>query len=298
MQATELNVEKKSLEPLGSNSTVSAAYPRLTRRDKSNGRVPETLGRTNAVKFEGFTETNMLKQRELASTVDLATMRVIDCSNLCRKRPGTELDTASEVSPVTENDLSILPADLNGPKKKQRSGSTEILECCSPGHANALPDRCQSESHESVYRRILKEKGDLLFVREDMESKERHFFPVMSNVSETLKAPSAGALGQYNDGVPNLDLALGAKTTDEAKKEVLPLLVGVVDKTENHGEPLGTSNLKKEADSVSGSLSLSLSFPFPDEERRIKPASDAEQLIQGRPHVSTSLLLFGGLLDK
>ncbi|KAI4384686.1 hypothetical protein MLD38_002805 [Melastoma candidum] len=256
-QSMELDIDKKPSETLGSSSSVSTGYPHFTRRDEGNGRIPEMLSRTNAVKLEGFTERNMLEMREIAPTEDLAASKV---------------------------------------EKKLRSG-IGITECCAPGHASGLTDGCQSESNEPAPCGTLEgeKRRDRLFVLEGMESKEMHFFPVKSNVSETLKAPRAGGLAQYVDGFPNLDLALGAKT-DEEKKEVLPLLVGAVDKTESYGRPLGTARLKKEADSVSGSLSLSLSFPFPDEERRIKPASDGEhQRIQERSHVSTSLRLFRGL---
>ncbi|KAI4383016.1 hypothetical protein MLD38_008900 [Melastoma candidum] len=289
-QSVELDIDKKPLEPLASNSSVSSGYPHFALGDKGNGRIPEMLAGTNVVQFEGFAETNILEQREIALTEDPVVSKVVSYSKSYRKRPSAELDAASETSPVTESELNILPAELNGQKKRLRSG-IGVTESCPPGHASVLPDGCQSESNEPASCRILKEEGekrrDRLFVLEGMESKEMHFFPVKSNVSETVMAPRAGGSAQYADGFPNLDLALGSKT-DEEKKEVLPLLI-----------PLTTAGLKKDADSVSSSLSLSLSFPFPDEEQRIRPATDGEQQrIQERSHVSTSLLLFGGLLDK
>jgi hypothetical protein len=101
---------------------------------------------------------------------------------------------------------------------------------------------------------------------------------------------------KVHDGIPNLELALGAETKSP-NKGILPFF-GLVEKNDNQNKPPDKVLNKEEDDGVSASLSLSLSFPFPDKEQTVKPVSKTEQLVPERRHVNTSLLLFGDLSDK
>ncbi|KAK8628027.1 hypothetical protein V6N13_063739 [Hibiscus sabdariffa] len=92
--------------------------------------------------------------------------------------------------------------------------------------------------------------------------------------------------GQVVDASPNLEFALGAEMRPP-NKGILPLFVGIADKSDNLDKVTG----KEEVEDVSASLSLSLSFPIAEMERNTKYVPESNR-------VNTSLLLFGGFHDK
>ncbi|TKY71134.1 Bromodomain adjacent to zinc finger domain protein 1A [Spatholobus suberectus] len=144
-------------------------------------------------------------------------------------------------------------------------------------------------SCSSVEDKGCEEACDEKINREDLGgTMERTFFPVgtqnTSNSLSVLNSMSTKGVGEYEDGIPNLELALGGKTKPPpaAPKGMLPFLVGAVDRKNNRPDCLGDG---QDDDDVAASLSLSLSFPSPNKEHTI-----AADLL---PDVNTSWLLFG-----
>ncbi|XP_020230062.1 uncharacterized protein LOC109810880 isoform X2 [Cajanus cajan] len=132
-------------------------------------------------------------------------------------------------------------------------------------------------------------------ILEDLGTKERTFFPVgMQNASNSLSVlntMSTKAVGGYDegfqDGTPNLELALGGKTKppQSAPKGMLPFLVGAVDRQNNRPVSVGD---RPEDDGFAASLSLSLSFPSPN-----KDHTKAAELLPDGHRVNNPFFLFG-----
>ncbi|CAK7333685.1 unnamed protein product [Dovyalis caffra] len=126
-------------------------------------------------------------------------------------------------------------------------------------------------------------------IMEDLEANERYFFPVdphhvkdIQLLDNSMAWNSSNVEDRFRDGIPNLELALGAETKSP-NKGILPFF-GMVEKNNNQNKPPNKVMNKEEDDGVSASLSLSLSFPFPDKEQTVKPVPKTEQLVPERHH--------------
>lgn len=144
------------------------------------------------------------------------------------------------------------------------------------------------------------EACDEKVIVEDLATHEKYLFPVDSHRVKDFGFRENSVSGekhtQDDDGVPNLELALGAETKP-ATKGMLPFFVGAVGKKNNQDMPPDVVT-REDDDGVSASLSLSLSFPFPEKEQAVKPVLKAEQLLPERHNLNNSLLFFGGFRDK
>jgi hypothetical protein len=125
------------------------------------------------------------------------------------------------------------------------------------------------------------EACDEKVIREDLGSTERYFYPVDSQRGKDFvfgdnsvpwKKHSSDCEDKLHDGVPNLELALGAEMKPP-NNGMLPFFVGTVGKKNDQGKPPDKVKEDDDDDGVSASLSLSLSFPFPDKEQTVKPVS-------------------------
>ncbi|CAJ1926294.1 unnamed protein product [Sphenostylis stenocarpa] len=184
--------------------------------------------------------------------------------------------------------------------KKLRTGFGGIY--CSGGR-DSFNDSFTSLGNDlgscsSVEDKGCEEACDEKIIREDLGTMERTFFPVgtqtISNSLSVLNSlSSTKGVGEYDkgfqDGIPNLELALGGKSKaplpPAAPKGMLPFLVGPVDRQNNRPDILGDG---QEDDGVAASLSLSLSFPSPNKEH-IKPA----ELLPDGQRMNNSFFLFG-----
>lgn len=187
--------------------------------------------------------------------------------------------------------------DQRRTSKKPKTGLTGTYGCSSSSSRSidACTDGVSSkgEDHGSC---LIEEKQCVEFceekvIPEDTGTQERFFFPVASQVKDFHLGTPLKEVSK-DDGIPNLELALGAETKPQ-NKGMLPFFVGMVDKSNNEDKPPD----KEEEEDVSAALSLSLSFPIPETEQA-DAVSKSEQLLSERRHVNTSLLLFGGYLDK
>ncbi|KAK7405940.1 hypothetical protein VNO78_07552 [Psophocarpus tetragonolobus] len=150
-------------------------------------------------------------------------------------------------------------------------------------------------SSSSVEDKGCEEACDEKIIREDLGTMERTFFPVgTQNISHSLSvlnSMSTKGVHEYNegfqDGIPNLELALGGKMKPPpaAPKGMLPFLVGAVDRQNNRPDDLRDG---QEDDGVAASLSLSLSFPSPNKEH-----TKAAELLPDGQRVNNSFFLFG-----
>nr|ACU19109.1 unknown [Glycine max] len=150
-------------------------------------------------------------------------------------------------------------------------------------------------SCSSVEDKGCEEACDEKIIREDLGTLERTFFPVgtqnITNSLSVMDSMSTKGVGEYDegfqDGIPNLELALGGKTKPPpaAPKGMLPFLVGAVDRQNNRSDNLGD---RQEDEGVAASLSLSLSFPSP-----IKEQTKAAELLPDGQRVNNSFFLFG-----
>ncbi|XP_027359879.1 uncharacterized protein LOC113868471 isoform X2 [Abrus precatorius] len=202
--------------------------------------------------------------------------------------------------------------DGESSSKKLKTGFSRIYESCSSRGGSSFSDSFTSLRNDLGSSSSVKDKGceeacDEKIIHEDLGTMERTFFPVdthnISDAQSVLNSMSMKGLReseeQFQDVIPNLELALGGKTKPllatppPAPKGMLPFLVGAVDRKNNHPNGLGDG---QEDDAVAASLSLSLSFPSSNKEHK-KAASKAELLPEGHP-VNTSLLLFGRFPDK
>ena len=162
---------------------------------------------------------------------------------------------------------------------------------------------CDLGSSSSVEERSYDKASAEKVILEDLGTSERYFFPVDSHHVKDCRLPaismpwnSSNDEDRVRDGIPNLELALGAETKSP-NKGILPFF-GMAERNHIQNKPPDkVMNKEEDDDGVSASLSLSLSFPFPDKEQTVKPVSKTEQLVPERCHVNTSLLLFRGLPD-
>ncbi|KAG2701227.1 hypothetical protein I3760_06G034700 [Carya illinoinensis] len=161
-----------------------------------------------------------------------------------------------------------------------------------PGPCSSVEKRCDEACDEKV-------------ILEDFGSHERYFFPVDSHRASDFRSRENSMPWEklppddddkLHDGVPNLELALGAETKP-ASKGMLPFFVGEVGRKNNQDKAPDKAK-EQDEDGVSASLSLSLSFPFQDKELTVKPVSKTEQPLPERNNLSNSRLLFGGFRDK
>ncbi|KAK7308008.1 hypothetical protein VNO77_41556 [Canavalia gladiata] len=201
-------------------------------------------------------------------------------------------------------------------KKLKTSLKTDfggIYGGCSSGGGSSFNDSFASLRNDlgscsSVEDKRCGEACDEKIIPEDLGTMERTFFPLDThNISDSLSVLNSMPMKGlhvyeegFQDGIPNLELALGGEMKPPpppppppAPKGMLPFLVGAGDRKNNHPDGMGDG---QEDDGVAASLSLSLSFPSSNKEHT-KGTSKAEVLPDGH-RVNTSLLLFGRFTDK
>lgn len=150
------------------------------------------------------------------------------------------------------------------------------------GSCSSVEDKgCEAASDEKI-------------IREDLGTMERTFFPVNISDSHSMSLKGLHGYGdRFEDGIPNLELALGGETKPPppppTPKGMLPFLDGAVDRKNNRPDSLADG---QEDDVAAASLSLSLSFPSSNKEQ-----AKAELLPDGH-HVNTPFLLFGRYTNK
>ncbi|KAL5767551.1 hypothetical protein ACOSQ2_014334 [Xanthoceras sorbifolium] len=248
------------------------------------------------LKEDGYTDTETVLQRD-------PNHKGLRCwQSNHQKRPHLDL---SETAPqpcvgisqkMSWNEVFV---DQKSTSKKLKTGFSGTYGCSSSRDGDSFSDGFSSQIDDlgpcsSVEEKRCVEFCDEKVIPEDLGATERYFFPVGSQHVKDIRLGTNGMPWKevsMDDGVPNLELALGAETKPQ-NKGMLPLFVGTVDKNNEQDKPPD-----KEEDDVSASLSLSLSFPFPDKEQT-SAVSKTEQLLPERHHVNTSLILFGGFLDK
>ncbi|KAL3756031.1 hypothetical protein ACJRO7_002980 [Eucalyptus globulus] len=247
-----------------------------------------------------------------ALEVESTTLDVLKHLQHEKKRRHSDLvETALQTSfgtneKVAWNNVSSENVKIEHVDKKQKTDCREIYEASRPIDANLVDGFASQKSAQdstlAVVEKLHNKVCDEPINLENTGTAERFFFPVLSNHAKDLtsvessmpwKTLPSSVPARSHDGVPNLDLALGAKTKS-SNKGLLPLWIGVADKSDSHPEAVAA----QEEDPVSGPLSLSLSFPFPDSDKGFKPVPDAEQLLPESRRVNTSLLLFGDFSEK
>lgn len=216
----------------------------------------------------------------------------------CQKMPWNEVNGKLEGG---ESSSQKLKTGFGGIYGRYSSGGRDSFNDTSTSLGNDLG------SCSSVEDKGYEEASDEKIIREDLGTMERTFFPVdTQNISEShlvLNSMSVKGLHDYEDGIPNLELALGGETKlpplpppppppAAAPKGMLPFLVGPADRKDNRPDGLADG----QEDGVAASLSLSLSFPSSNKEHT-KAASKAE-LLPDRRRVNSPLLLFGRYEDK
>ncbi|KAJ9185636.1 hypothetical protein P3X46_005242 [Hevea brasiliensis] len=262
-------------------------------------------------KVERNLNEDSLRMDAEASTVRDLNVKGLDCwQSNSRKRSYLDLcEIAPQTSSSTGQKMLLDTVDGEIISKKLKTGFCEQYGCTSSREGNSLSEGfasqiCDLGSSSSIEEKSCEKAVDEKVILEDMGTTERYFFPVDSHRvkdfrlggnSMPWKEYSSNDEDQFRDGVPNLELALGAETKPQ-NKGILPFFVGMVGK--NNTQNKTPDNVKEEEDGISASLSLSLSFPFPEKEQTVKPVSKTEQLLHERRHVNTSLLLFGGFSDK
>ncbi|XP_038695232.1 uncharacterized protein LOC119992556 isoform X1 [Tripterygium wilfordii] len=225
-----------------------------------------------------------------------------------RKRPHLDL---SKPAPESSNDTdqtlpwNELDADGESVNKKLKADYSEVYEC------SRTNDVFASQMHDaysgcSIEDKRSEDSCDEKVILEDLGSAERYFFPVVTPHVKGFqledkplpwKRPSSEDQNRSHDRVPDLELALGADRKPP-NKGLLPFFVGMGDRNNTQNRPFDKMTDTGEEDDPAASLSLSLSFPFKDNEHAVKSVTKTEQVLPERHNVSTSLLLFGGLLDK
>ncbi|KAF8044435.1 hypothetical protein BT93_A2428 [Corymbia citriodora subsp. variegata] len=275
-----------------------------------NSREQEMHGTGNEVRLDRvLKEENRFMDRGAALEVEPKTLDVLQHE---KKRQHSDLvETASQTSfgaseKLAWNNVSSENVKIECVNKKQKTDCSEIYEASRLVDANLVDGFASQkravDSTLAVVEKVHDKACDESINLENMGTAERFFFPVLSNHAKDLtsgessmpwKTLPSPVPARSHDGVPNLDLALGAKTKS-SNKGLLPLWIGVADKSDSHPEAVAA----QEEDPVSGSLSLSLSFPFPDSDKGFKPVPDTEQLLPESRRVNTSLLLFGDFSDK
>lgn len=251
------------------------------------------------LKEEGYTDT------ETALHTDLNHKGLNCWQSNHQKRPHLDLsEAAPQPSVGTSQKMSWneVFVDQKNTSKRLKTGFSGTYGCSSSRDRDTFSDGFSSQIDDlapcsSVDEKRCVEFCDEKVIPEDLGTRERYFFPVSSHVKDFRLGTNGMPWKELSkdDGVPNLELALGAETKPQ-NKGMLPFFVGMVDKKNNQDKPPDKVTDKEEED-LSSALSLSLSFPFPDTEQP-SAVSKTEQLLPDRRHVNTSLLLFGGVLDK
>ncbi|XP_061354417.1 protein PARALOG OF AIPP2-like isoform X2 [Gastrolobium bilobum] len=207
------------------------------------------------------------------------------------------------------NEVNGKLKDGESSSKKLKTDFSGIYGCYSTVGRDSFNDSfaplaTNPGSCSSVEDKVCEEACDEKIICEDLGTMERTFFPIgTQNISDSQSMLNSMSLkglpefeDRFQDGIPNLELALGGETKalpPPAPKAMLPFLVGAVDRKNNRPDSLADG---KEDDGVAASLSLSLSVPSSNKEHS-KAASKAELLPDGH-RVNTSLFLFGRFTDK
>lgn len=172
------------------------------------------------------------------------------------------------------NDWNGKPADRGSISKKQKTGFHETFGSNCSSNASSLGDQLpssQGADHNWTREKSPPTISDEMDNPKNSVTSERHFFPLdISNmdffqsasnsaVAGKVLAPADG--GRHLDGSPNLELALGAEAKSP-RQEILPFLVGIVDKNNIREKCADIVAEVKEEEDNAASLSLSLSFPF------------------------------------
>ncbi|GAV86202.1 hypothetical protein CFOL_v3_29635 [Cephalotus follicularis] len=267
--------------------------------------------RDQALLERSFKVEDGLIDTETASNGDL-TVKGLNSSQSLRKRPHLDLtNTASQSSVGTIpklplNDLNSVFVDGESTSKKLKTEFSRMHGSSTSSDKNSFRAGCTTQTKDLgpislIEEKICEKTCDEKVIPEDLGTTERYFFPVASyNVNDfqvggkslPWKKNLSENRDQFQEGIPNLELALGAETKSP-KKGILPFTVGVLDRNSSQDRPPD----KKDED-VSASLSLSLSFPFTDKEQTLNPVPKQEQILPERQHVNTPLLLFGDFLNK
>ncbi|KAL7230297.1 hypothetical protein ACSBR2_008739 [Camellia fascicularis] len=232
----------------------------------------------------------------------------------------TVSQASAGVSPaLTWKDVDNVLLDAECASKKQRTGYSGLYVCNSSGNKSSSRESFMSGIHDAgtsspIKKGRVEEARVKREVSKDNGTAERYFFPVDPNPVKDLSSGDNAGLwkvlsseneDRHLDGVPNLELALGAEMKP-SKQGILPFLVGKVDLNDGPEDQLREKAATKEEEEeeeeedVSACLSLSLSFPFPEKEVTVKPVSKVEQLVPDRRRhfKTTSMLFFDGLSDK
>ncbi|MED6122043.1 hypothetical protein PIB30_035964 [Stylosanthes scabra] len=253
------------------------------------------------------------------------TRRSINCQETNDKKVH-HIDVPDAALKASADSYQKLPWDkVNGKleggessNKKLKSGLSDIYGNCSSGGRESFNGSFTAlENHpgtfSSVESRGCKEASFDKIIYEDLGTMERTFFPVGSHQKNDTHMmlngiPLEGPCeyeGQFQVGIPNLELGLGGKTKPQPPlapplplhKGMFPFLVGPVDKKNNQEKPPEEVAHEQEGDdSVAASLSLSLSFPSSNKEPP-KPGPKAEHSPDD-DRVNTPFLLFGRYTDK
>ncbi|KAI9377259.1 hypothetical protein POPTR_019G041900v4 [Populus trichocarpa] len=199
-----------------------------------------------------------------------------------RKRPFLYLsDTAPLISssmtqkaPWNKADNNNTLVDGESISKKLKTGFSGLYGGSGSREENSLSgsftsQTCDLGSSSSVEERSYDKASAEKVILEGLGTSERYFFPVDSHHVKDSRLPaifmpwnSSNDEDRVRDGIPNLELALGAETKSPNKR-ILPFF-GMAEKNHIQNKPPDKVMNKEEEDGVSASLSLSLSFPFPD----------------------------------
>lgn len=201
-----------------------------------------------------------------------------------RKRPFLYLsDTAPLISssmtqkaPWNKADNNNTLVDGESISKKLKMGFSGLYGGSGSREENSLSgsftsQTCDLGSSSSVEERSYDKASAEKVILEGLGTSERYFFPVDSHHVKDSRLPAIfmpwnssndEELDRVRDGIPNLELALGAETKSPNKR-ILPFF-GMAEKNHIQNKPPDKVMNKEEEDGVSASLSLSLSFPFPD----------------------------------
>ncbi|MED6182964.1 hypothetical protein PIB30_033566 [Stylosanthes scabra] len=253
------------------------------------------------------------------------TIRGINCEQTNDNKI-QHIDVSDAVLKASEDSYQKLPCDkVNGKledgvssSKKLKSSFSDMIGSCSSGGGESFNGSFTAlANHPSTFSSVegtgCKEACLDKVIQEDLGTTERTFFPVGSHQKNDSRwmlngMPLEGPCeykGQFQVGIPNLELALGGETKPQPPpapplpphKGMFPFLAGAVDKKHNQEKPPQVVADEQEGDdNVAASLSLSLSFPSSNKES-VKPAPKAEDSPDGQ-NVNTSFLLFGRYTDK
>ncbi|KAL5568287.1 hypothetical protein UlMin_024862 [Ulmus minor] len=229
-----------------------------------------------------------------------------------RKRPHIDLSDPSPpvvtMQSMPWNGINNMRVEGEIVGKKQKTGPTpsDMYECSSYNNRNPFGGGNASKQKDLgpllVEEKMCVEACDEKVIPVDLGSTEMRFFPVDPR---SAKDPRQGnnkvVWGEdgMNDGLPNLELALGGAERRPQNKG-LPFLVGSGEKKENPEMGFAEKGVDEKEDEVSASLSLSLGFPFLEKEEGRKKGVPKSEQVRGEREggVNTSLILFGGFPEE